>query len=37
MTRVTDLVAQGDINGALETTLPHRKRPPAGCSWPDWN
>lgn len=27
MTRVTDLVAQGDINGALETTLPHRKRP----------
>ncbi len=27
MTRVTDLVAQGDFKGALNTTLPHKNRP----------
>jgi biopolymer transport protein ExbB len=27
MTRVTDLVARGDVQGALEATLPHRNRP----------
>lgn len=27
MTRVTELVVQGDFKGALDTTLPHRNRP----------